>query len=169
MNPARSPARRGSHWAVAPARLHPAALTPPSFLLSGGTTPAHRVCRIAYQRGAFSVTEECRRRARACLHIARTSKGSERILLLDMAQTWLRLARRSSAAVVATSREAPNWEVFVVQFLGQTMRLSRLSRAARGLRTAAIRSVIIEPSTQKQSSTGSNSPTQPNTRSNHTL
>jgi hypothetical protein len=39
-----------------------------------------------------SIAEECRRRARECLHIARTSEGSDRILLLDMAQTWLRLA-----------------------------------------------------------------------------
>ena len=46
-----------------------------------------------------SVAEECRRRARECLHIARTSQGSDRILLLDMAQTWLRLAEEQEASI----------------------------------------------------------------------
>ena len=46
-----------------------------------------------------SVAEECRRRARECLHMARTSQGSDRILLLDMAQTWLRLAEEQEASI----------------------------------------------------------------------
>jgi hypothetical protein len=33
------------------------------------------------------------------LHIARTSEGPERILLLDMAQTWLRLAEEQEASI----------------------------------------------------------------------
>jgi hypothetical protein len=46
-----------------------------------------------------SVAEECRRRARECLHMARTCQGSDRILLLDMAQTWLRLAEEQEASI----------------------------------------------------------------------
>ena len=54
-----------------------------------------------------SVAEECRRRARECLHMARTSQGSDRILLLDMAQTWLRLAEEQEASIPPGAVEQP--------------------------------------------------------------
>jgi hypothetical protein len=54
-----------------------------------------------------SVAEECRRRARECLHLARTSEGSDRILLLDMAQTWLRLAEEASIPPGAVEQSQP--------------------------------------------------------------
>lgn len=52
-----------------------------------------------------SIAEEFRRRARQCLHIARTSEGPERILLLDMAQTWLRLAEEQEASLPPSAVE----------------------------------------------------------------
>jgi hypothetical protein len=48
-----------------------------------------------------------RRRAQACLEIARASVGEKRILLLDMAQTWFRLAEEEEVSIPPSPAEHP--------------------------------------------------------------
>ena len=48
-----------------------------------------------------------RSRAQACLEIARASSGEKRIILLDIAQTWLRLAEEEEASGGAIERSEP--------------------------------------------------------------
>ena len=46
------------------------------------------------------LAERYRRRAQECLEIARAlSSGEKRIILIDMAQTWLRLAEEEEASI----------------------------------------------------------------------
>jgi hypothetical protein len=46
-----------------------------------------------------------RRRAQECLDIARASVGEKRIILLDIAQTWLRLAEEEDASIPSSAAE----------------------------------------------------------------
>ena len=49
--------------------------------------------------------EQYRRRSRQCLEIARTSSGTKRATLIDMAQTWLQLAEELEADIPLTGVE----------------------------------------------------------------
>jgi hypothetical protein len=53
-----------------------------------------------------SGAEQCRRRARECLQTARASHGSKRTFLLDMAQTWLRMAEEQETPPRAVGQQA---------------------------------------------------------------
>ena len=53
-------------------------------------------------RDSESLATLYRRRARACLEIARTSFGEKRIILIDLAQSWFRLAEEQEASMPPT-------------------------------------------------------------------
>jgi hypothetical protein len=60
--------------------------------------PAHAMPRAFFAESHVSTSQECQQRAAECLRLVRTSLDStNKALLLEMAQAWIRLAEEQKA------------------------------------------------------------------------